>query len=360
MDKLKYIIPLLFLLFGACSLDDRRDPLSLQDGEPLPIQFRTTVGIGENAEFESNYFEKGDEIRIYCPISYSTPNFEDGAPGTYIYTYSNTEGGTDNWPYKFQAEEGKGFDWRTLVPTSIYYVFEAMYFPGKEYLKEVPANQNELDMLEKADILIAHHRQSLDLRGKAVQLTFHHAFAMVQVKVKLPVSDLPTEGPFPKNAIEDVYMRAMLTGYEVNYSQVIDNDGLRTVGAPAADEALPSDTPGLRKDVHMRQISTREMIEDVNGKSIRFQEYVFQGIVPAQKFLNQGNEFLYFKVKKHDGGEPKLFKYVPEKSTLSLISSHVLHLSLEINTDLQDVVVLTAEIRPWGKARNDMEIGPEK
>ena len=70
-----------------------------------------------------------------------------------------------------------------------------MHFPGKEYLEEVPEDQDEEGALEKADMLIAYRRQLLSERGKRVPLTFHHAFAMVQVKVKLPVGDNPAEGP---------------------------------------------------------------------------------------------------------------------------------------------------------------------
>lgn len=353
---MKYIIPVLLLFLGACSSDEEREPQ--QDMVPSPVQFRAIVGEGNNAEYESGYFKGGNEIRIFCPISYSTPNFEDDAPGTYIYTYSRTED-ADTYPYKFQAEEGKGFDWRTLIPTSIFYVFEAVYFPGNAYLERVPANQNEPDMLEKADMLIAHHRQDLDMRGEAVQLTFHHAFAMVQVRVKIPFSDTPTDGSFPKDAIKGAYMRAMLTDYEVNYTQVISNDGLRVVKAPETAEYLAPDSE-KRTDVHMRQVSVTETQETVGGKSVGYQEYVFQGIVPAQAFLSGGTEFVYFRVQKHDGGEPKLFKYVPDKSTLSLISSHVLNLSLEIESEDQEVVVLTAEIKPWGEARGDMELGLDK
>ncbi len=355
MDKQKYIIPVLLLLLGACSSDEGWNPLP--DKEPSAVEFRAGVGEGENAEFESDYFKEGNQIRIFCPISYSTPNFEDDAPGTYVYTYSKTQDG--DYPYKFrEVKEGQGFDWRTLVPTSLYYVFEAMYFPGNRYLEEVPTNQNEPGMLERADMLIAHHRQLWTERGLPVKLTFHHAFAMVEIRVKIPVSDSPVEGPFPRDAIKDVYMRAMLTSYEVNYSQVISNDGLRTVRASETEENQDPETPDLRKNVHMRQKSTNFTTKTVGSKTIEYQEYVFQGIVPAQKFLAQGSDFIYFKVQKHDGGDPKIFKYVPETPSLSLISSHVLNLSLEINPELQDVVVFTAEIEPWGKAGGNMEIGP--
>lgn len=362
MDKLKYIIPVVLLLLGACSSDESRDPLSWEEEAPSPVQFFVTVGAGEDGEYASDYFKEGDEIRIYCPVSYSSPSFKDDAEGTYIYTFGKEEGTADKWPYKFSPKEGTfGFDWRTLENTSIYYVFEAMYFPGNEYFENVPVDQNKKGVFEKADMLIAHHRQALEDRGDTVQLTFHHAFAMVRVKVKLPANANPTEGPFPENAIQEAYMRAMLTSYEVNYVQVIDNDGLRSVKAPDADERLDPETKNLRKDVYMKKVSVSEVKheEDANGKSIPYQEYVFEGIVPAQNFLDQGRDFLYFEVMKNDGSnKPALFKYVPNTPSLTLKSSHVLNLELEITRDSQELVVLTAEIKPWGKAPNDMEIGP--
>ena len=43
--------------------------------ETSSVQFQATVGEGENALYESDYFHEGDEIRIYCPVNYSIPNF---------------------------------------------------------------------------------------------------------------------------------------------------------------------------------------------------------------------------------------------------------------------------------------------
>jgi len=196
MDKLKYIIPIGFLLFGACTSPEE---MAVSESEDSGVHFRAIVGQGENALYESEYFHEGDEIRVYCPVNYSQPNFKDeyGNYYTYRYTHTNDTVGPDEYPYKFSAAEGEGFNWLTLVPTSIYFPFEAVHFPGKHYLDEVPDDQSAEGALDEADMLIAYRRQLLSERGKRVPLTFHHAFAMVQVKVKLPVGDNPVEGPYP-------------------------------------------------------------------------------------------------------------------------------------------------------------------
>lgn len=356
MDILKYIMPALPLLLWGCSSDEMENPLP--GAKPSPVEFRAFVGEGSNAEFESEYFEDGDQIRIFCPVNYSTPDFRDDAPGTYTYTFSETK--DDEFPFKFQAAEtGKGFDWRTLLPTSLYYVFEAMYFPGNKYFDAVPTDQSTMENFTKADMLIAHRRQPYTEQGKAVKLTFHHAFAMVCLRVKIPVSPTPMDGPFPADAIQDVYMRAMLTKYEVNYTQVINDHGLRTVRVPKADEEQDPNIPGLRKDVHLYKVSSGIKTEQGEGKEVQYQEYEFRGIVPAQNFIDSGRDFILFKVNMNDGSdEPQTFRYVPETSNISLISSHVLNLSLEIKPELSDVVVLSAEIMPWGEASGEMEVGP--
>lgn len=364
---IKYIIPIWFLLLGACSADEKQDgaPL-LQQGEP--VQFRTLVGGGESdVMYESEYFKEGDQIRIYCPVSYSAPSFEDDAMGMFIYSYTmgkTTTGDWSDWPYKFSPlENTKGFDWRILQPTSIYYVFEALHFPGKSYLKEVPVDQTTADKMKVADMLIAHHRQTLEQKGKPVKLTFHHAFAMVEVRVKLPVSDTPTEGPYPAGALQRVYMKDMLTRYNVNYSEVINNDELRTVRVPAEDEeATGSEAAALRKDIDMWRVSDDTFeTKVVDGDTIRYQQYIYRGIVPEQKFREKGQDFLYFAVKRHDGTDKlTYYRFKVTGTSFSLKSSHILSLTLTIDDNSNEVVVLTAKIKPWNQAEADMEIFPKK
>lgn len=354
MNKLKYIIPIGFLLFGACTSPEE---VAVPDSEDSSVQFRVTVGEGENALYESEYFKEGDEIRIFCPVNYSIPNFKDeGSFYTYEYTSKDDTLGAANYPFKFSAV-GKGFDWRTLTPTAIYFPFEAMHFPGKEYLEEVPEDQDEEGALEKADMLIAYRRQLLSERGKRVPLTFHHAFAMVQVKVKLPVGDNPAEGPFPPEAVQSAYLRSMLRAYEVSYSEVIDNDGRRTVRVSDADDKTEAGSD-RRKNVIMRRTVSPVKTDDTEA---RYQEYLFQAIVPEQSLLNEGKDFLYFNVKRNDGNEgTTLYKFVPNKAEISLKAGHRLNLSLAIDAVTHEVVVLTAILEPWSKAEVGMELVPVK
>lgn len=382
MNKITYIIQImaLFLLAGSCSVEEEiggDTPPAREDGA---VEFLATLGSvedgpggSESDKYEANYFDEDGEIRIYCPVNYSTPHFEDGASGMHIYKYNPQlilePGNTDwsNWPYKFAAGEDGGFNWLTLQPTSIYYTFEALHFPGKKYLDKVPFNQNEGDNLKIADMLIAYHRQSLDLKGQPVKLTFYHAFAKVKVIVKLPVSQDVTEGPFPSKALKAVYMKDMLTGYEVNYTQVISNDALRKVTAK-------SDSNDGREDVYMQEISCNELDEvrdkdnnlivDENNNPIKYEEYIYEGIVPEQKFLSEGQDFIYFQVQTHDRDKLVTYRLKPNSvgedgATLSLTSSEVLVLNLLVDKNESEVVVLTAEVKPWNKAETNMVIQPK-
>lgn len=360
----KYTLLILLAMLGACSTDEVEEVADVPALQETSVRFKATVGTNGYED----YFEQDDQIRIYCPIGYSTPDFRDGAKGMFIYEWKHTKEDAatqnwENWPYVFKPVGGSGFDWRTLQPTSIYYTFEAMHFPGKEYLESVPSDQGristpgQLGGLETADMLIAHHRQVVTEKGQAVKLTFHHAFAMVEVTVKLPVSATPLDGPFPPDALQGVYMNDMQTHYTVTYSGTITNDALRTVRA----------TGETRERIEMRRIEsvpeTRETDED--GDETHYQTYVYRGIVPEQEFKNDGQDFLFFRVKRHshelDGEEEVLYKFTigGEDDKFSLKSSKILSLTLEIKEALNKVVVVSAKVMPWGRAEADMELNPK-
>jgi len=76
--------------------------------------------------------------------------------------------------------------------------------------------------------------------------------------------------------------------------------------------------------------------------------------------LNEGRDFLYFEVNRHDGNDKTvLYKFVPNNANLTLKASHRLNLSLAIDAVTHEVVVLEAELIPWSKAETDMEIWPK-
>lgn len=363
----KYTLLILLVMLGACSTDEVEEVADVPVLQETSVRFKATVGTNEYEE----YFKEGDQIRIYCPMGYSTPDFEDEADGMFIYEWKHTKENAEmqnweDWPYVFQPLQGQsGFDWRTLQPTSIYYVFEAMHFPGKKYLKSVPLDQDrmsaegQLGGLETADMLIAHHRQVVGEKGYPVKLTFHHAFAMVEVTVKLLVSETPFDGPFPPDALQGVYMNDMLTHYTVNYSGTITNDALRAVRADGTE----------RDNIEMRCIKKSSVPEtqeiDEDGDKPLYQTYLYRGIVPEQDFQWNGQDFLFFRMKRYSdddtGFEEVLYKFTigEEDEKFSLKSSKILSLTLEIKEALNKVVVVSAKVMPWGRAEADMDLIPK-
>lgn len=376
MSKIRSMLPILFLSLAGCSAGEPDIP-ALPSGAEQPLQFRSVVGDTDGEQlYESEYFSSGDQIRVYCPRVYSAPNFEDGAPGMHIYEYSKTKDDAADslwadWPYEFTPEAGStGFNWRTLQPTGAVYMFEVLHFPGKVFMKEVPTRQDKpypdpnadpeksISGLEAADMLIAHRRHPVADHGEVVPLTFYHAFAMVEVTVELPVSETPAGGLFPIDAVQEVYMSQMLTHYEVDYSFVTDNDALRPVNAIEGGE---------RKDVYMKRDAKKDedffYDKDWTGEVVGYQRFVFRGIVPAQSFLDKGNDFLYFKVKRYDGSdEPALykFKFGANTESFSLKSAQILSIRLKIDNNGNEMVVVTAELKPWIKAEGAFEMFPEE
>lgn len=349
MNHIRYILFAPLFVLGACSSGTWED-IELPKPEEMEeefsnVNFSASMNQGQEGDGDTPYFRSGDEIRISTPSSYATPDF-DKTGGYYTYVYSEKK--DDEYPYKFEEKvEGSGFDWRTLQPTSIYYFFEAMYFPGKghQYYKDVPYRQDNVANYLKADLLLAHHRVPISERGNNVQLFFHHAFAMVEVEVTLPEAETPIDGVFPRDAMEEVYMRDMLITYDVNYAEVISNDGLRTT------RGLLEDDGGTRKNVTMYKLEDKREPDASNDKIIRH-TYIYRGIVPAQAFdgAHNGADFLYFMVKENNGSD-KLTKYrfTPNKS-LTLNSSTKLKLRLTIQKGDQEAALLRTEIQPWSNA----------
>lgn len=373
MNKIRYILPILFLSLAGCSADGPDTPAP-PSGADQPLQFRSVVGgNGSKPIYESDYFKPGDQLRIYCQQVYSAPSFVDGAPGMYIYEYNNnkddaSESGWENHPYKFVPANGSsGFNWQALNPTGNVYMFEVLHFPGKAFMEKVPDRQDQpytenesISGLEAADMLIAHRRHPVDSdKAEAVPLTFFHAFAMVEVTVELPVSKTPAGGLFPIDAVQEVYMSQMLTHYEVDYSQTVTSDMLRSVKATEGEE---------RKDIYMKKDKLNENEEFSDGKDwagdpALYQRFVFRGIVPQQPFLEQGNDFLYFKVKRYDDSdEPALYKFKFGTGTkpFSLVSSKILSIKLKIDNNGNEMVVVTAELKPWMKAEGAFDMFPEE
>ena len=83
-NKIQYILIALCSVLGACSSEEVPVTIPQQDTETMTFSVAMN---GDNSD-EVNvvpYFKKGDQIRLYNPVSYSTPDFTDNSPTAYIY-----------------------------------------------------------------------------------------------------------------------------------------------------------------------------------------------------------------------------------------------------------------------------------
>lgn len=90
-------------MLGAWCLFIRRSSETIPQQDTETMTFSVAMN-GDNSD-EVNvvpYFKKGDQIRLYNPVSYSTPDFTDNSPTAYIYECDFERTALDEeYPYKF-------------------------------------------------------------------------------------------------------------------------------------------------------------------------------------------------------------------------------------------------------------------
>lgn len=363
MKRLKYIMWYTGLLaISACS-SERIAP----DGETEQnIDVHLAAGISEsdnssrsdNNTYIKTAFTTNDEIRLVNTVFFNTPDFTNENT---IFTYA----GIENNKYKFtQSSQNDtsgnpdgtgstddtqpiGITWNDFSPTSFVYMFEAVYYPGNELFSSVPSDQSNVENFKKADLLIAHHRMPLEDRYKDIELTFHHAFAMVKVEATVPTG----VGGLPKNAIQEASMINVQTAYHVDYTATIQNNGLRTVKG-IEDENYP------RTNVKMWLQSITE------NTAKKTQTYTFLGIIPVPN-PNDPNEpiivqddFIHFEVKVDDK-TTKTYRFVPKENAIHLEQAHITVLKLQLGKNGVLPLLLSAEIAPWTQASAGMILDEE-
>ena len=330
MKRLKYIMLYAGLLaITACSSEEFSPDETDKDAEVcLAVSVsgsEVTSRAGES--YIKTAFTNEDQIRLANATFFGEPTFGDNT----IYSYKAK--GTE-WD-EFTPANGNSVTWNDFSPTSFVYMFEAIYYPEKEPFESVPTNQNSEAAFKKADLLLAHHRMSLDERFQEIYLTFHHAFAMIRVEAVVPIG----AGGLPRNAIQSASLKNVQTEYNIDYTSTIQNDGLRTVTGT-----------GKSTDVTMWLQSKSE------NPSEKTQTYIFLGIIPVPQEHIIGTDFVHFKVNVNN--TEKTYRFVPN-SAISLSQSCVtiLKLKLGMNGDLP--LLLDAEIKPWTEASAGMILDEE-
>lgn len=330
MKRLKYIMLYAGLLaITACSSEEFSPDETDKDTE---VCLAASVSGSEAASragesYIKTAFASEDQIRLVNTKFFGEPTFDNNT----IYSYVESEAEWD----KFTPANGKSVTWNDFSLTSFVYMFEAIYYPNNAPFDNVLPNQNSEESFKNADLLLAHHRMSLDERFQDIYLTFHHAFAMVRVEAVVPIG----AGGLPQNAIQSASLKNVQTGYKIDYTSTIPNDDLRTV---TGQGPLTDVTMWLQS----KQVNSSE----------KTQTYIFLGIIPVPQQQIVGTDFVHFKVKVNN--TEKTYRFVPN-SAISLSQSCVTILKLKLGTNGDLPLLLDAEIKPWTEASAGMILDEE-
>lgn len=371
MNK-KYIIPVLLLL-AACTSEETINNLPETQSTDTAVSFSASIG-GSNpsradGEEDDEYLHKhfineGEDgrqsrIRVVNTVNYSVPDFTDPTQyKEYAYTGNGTETWESNEANFTPWQEGGGFNWNEIRPTAASFVFEAACYPNSyEPFETVPTDQSQniADFL-KADLLLAHHRQDLNARYDLVKLRFYHAFAMIRVKIKLPVTGPQIKGGFPSHAINEVRLKNMQAGYDIDYTSTIDNNGLRPVSA-SGDK--------ITEGIKMYPLTYAQSSTDGNTTT---ESYTYCGIVPEQT-IEEGSTLVSFSINTYPGtqngnnewddAEAQEYIFVRRNQNIRIRQAYITDLQLGIEVEVPETILLKAEVQPWGERYTEMPLQPD-
>lgn len=340
MKQTIYILLSAFLLtVSACGSED----IVLNEEENMDAEVQLAVSIagsddgtraGNNETFFKTSFTTTDEIRFVNTQYFSVPNFTQESS---IFSYDSEKSKNSDYSIFTQTDK-PAMTWNSFHLTSYAFTFEAAYYPENAYFTEVPSDQSSEKKFQSADLLLAHHRTTLDDRYKEIHLKFHHVFCMVKLIIDVPVGI----GGLPTDALQGAELKNIKRGYEVDYSQTISNDGVRSVkGVSVTGENTST-------DVQMWEQS-KETKNDV-------QTYNYYAIIPYQEEIT--DDFIHFKVQV--GNTVKTYRFKPaDQGQISLSRSYITVLKLKLNEENGLPVLLSAEIKDWDTASADMILDEE-
>ena len=336
MKQIIYIMLSAFLLtVSACSSEDIV-PKEIEENADADVQLAVSIAgtrAGSNESFFKTSFTEDDEIRFVNTQYFSVPNFTQKSS---IFLYDSEKSNTSNYSIFTQTGES-AMTWNRFHLTSYAFTFEAAYYPENAYFTEVPSDQSSEKKFQSADLLLAHHRTTLDNRYKEIHLKFHHVFCMVKLIIDVPVGI----GGLPTNALQGAELKNIKRGYEVDYSQTISNDGVRSV------KGVPVTGDNTSTDVQM-WVQSKETKNDV-------QTYNYYAIIPYQEQIT--DDFIHFKVKV--GNTVKTYRFKPaDQGQISLRRSYITVLKLKLDEEGGLPVLLSAEIKDWDTASADMTLSP--
>lgn len=358
------ILSACLLSLNACTSDDL---IHTEENHDSEVRLMANVNSGNTTRAENDdnktlpegikeNFTSGDKIHFVNTYQFAPPVYNEntiftctGVSGEYGYKFINNNNNTD------------AYSWHDFKLTSLVYIFEAAYYPDLQNStsressslfsnNQVYENQSENNGqgFYNSDLLLAHNRMYISNKYDEIKLKFHHVFAMVRVIAKVGVNEY---GGLPEDAIVSAKLVNIQREYKVDYTQTIQNDGLRTVtGTGDLDE---TGNEAMDDEVVMWKYKTTTS----SSNNVKEQTYIFYAIIPVPSEPIKGFDFLHFDIKDREGIITE-YRFVPNDA-IPLEQSHITTLRLDFSKEGSSPLLLSAEIQPWEVATQDMELGAE-
>lgn len=356
------ILSACLLSLNACTSDDL---INTEENHDSEVRLMANVNSGNTTRAENDdnktlpegikeKFTSGDKIHFVNTYQFAPPVYKENT----IFTCTGVSG---EYGYKFINNNTDAYSWHDFKLTSLVYIFEAAYYPDLQNStsressslfsnNQVYENQSENNGqgFYNSDLLLAHNRMYISNKYDEIKLKFHHVFAMVRVIAKVGVNEY---GGLPEDAIVSAKLVNIQREYKVDYTQTIQNDGLRTVtGTEDLDE---TGNEAMDDDVVMWKYKTTTS----SSNNVKEQTYIFYAIIPVPSEPIKGFDFLHFDIKDREGKKTK-YRFVPNNA-IPLEQSHITTLRLDFSKEGSSPLLLSAEIQPWEVATQDMELGAE-
>ena len=310
--------------------------------------------------------------------------------------WAKEENGEKNSEYTFKpdssASKGSlGFYINNLVNDGgNFFRFYAMWWrefsPQGE--KAVPASiiktdQSEKDSLLNSDLMLAIRGHALDAPYKPVRFSFFHVFALLDVRISLPVFIAGNkEGAgdtLPSGYKQDSIKMEMVNiplDYEIPHSGSFSSNLKLSLVAKVDASARFATVPMYCYYIEDKELPDTDPAaghpekDDVNDESStsQYRTYGFCGIMPPITMSWEGAQttearpLLRLTVKDPLSDENKHYTYTPKQSDLNALTlkgGQISEIRLRLSRTADDMLVLWGNILPWTDAEAEIFPTPD-
>ena len=353
-----------------------------------------------------NKFEKDDVIRICNTLSKTAPPSFNMDGSSYVYQYIWQKHNDHGYPDGSKEED----DWAWGDPkNNSEYVFEpdavtetdgtygfyvndllvdnqnnfqlyAMWWKefrsgNTDSIPEIKRNQSTKEGFLNSDMMLAYNSHSITNPYDTIRFTFWHVFAMLDVRISLPVYVESTgegddSGKLPSGYKRDevkMYMTNIPVGYTIESSA---NLNPHTMNKIVANVDVRADTIQMYRYYTGDEVMEKDSDDEESGES-KYRTYGFCGIlVPigwTDEELLKSQPLLKLALKDPLSGADRYYTYTPEpkneeddKPSLSLTGGQISVVLFRLPRTEGEMEVVRGTIQPWTDAETTVKVRKEE